>query len=149
MVKNYETRGAQRKGPIMKIKLVLLIVFGFCLLPALAEAQKTCARVSATSQNCTATIEWTASVVDATHDAPVTYSIRRADGAGAKAQIGTVTAPVITFQNVFNDAGNTSHCWDVFGTNTGGDSGFAPQQCWTTPAIVKMPSNPPTNLIVR
>lgn len=134
----------------MKIKLLFLIVFGFCLLPAMAEAQKTCARVSATSQNCTATVDWTASVVDASHDAPTGYQIRRADGTGAKVQIGTVNVPVITFQNVFTDAGNVAHCWDVIAVNANPTpSAPSPQACWTTPAIVALPANPPASLTVR
>jgi len=75
----------------------------------------------------------------------VTYSVRRFDGtAGPWTQIATVPAATLTLQNVFNDAGNTSHCWDVFATNSGGDSASAPQQCWTTPAIVSQPPNAPS-----
>jgi hypothetical protein len=133
----------------MKIKLLFLIVLGFCLLPALAEAQKTCQRVSATSQNCSATLDWPASVADATHDAPTTYDIRRADGTGAKTKIGTVNVPTVTFQNVFNDAGNVAHCWDVVAVNSGGSSAPSPQACWTTPAIAALPANPPASLTVR
>jgi hypothetical protein len=124
-------------------------VIAFLWMVSNAEAQKTCTRVSATSQNCTATLDWTASVADATHDAPASYSIRRADGAGAKTQIGTVNVPVVTFQNVFTDAGNVAHCWDVLAVNTAAPSAPSPQACWTTPVIPPLPSNAPTNLIVR
>lgn len=133
----------------MKIRLLFFIALGLLLLPELAEAQKTCTRVSATSQNCTATVDWTASVVDATHDAPATYSIRRADGTGAKTQIGTTTATVLTFQNVFTDAGNVAHCWDVIAVNAAGSSAPSVQVCWTTGPIPALSANPPTNLIVR
>ena len=129
--------------------IFFLVAIAYWLLPAPANAQKTCARVTPTSQNCTATIDWTASVVDATHDAPVSYSIRRADGVGAKTQIGTVNVPIVTLQNVFTDAGGIAHCWDVIAVNTGGASAPSTQSCWTTPAIVPVAANPPTNLIVR
>lgn len=136
----------------MKTRLLLfllLVPIAYCLLPSTADAQKTCTRVTPTSQNCTATLDWTASVVDATHDAPVSYSIRRADGAGAKAQIGTVNVPIVTLQNVFTDAGNVAHCWDVIAVNTGGASAPSAQACWTTPPVPAAASNPPTGLIVR
>lgn len=125
-------------------------IIGILLMASTAEAQKTCARVSATSQNCTATLDWPASITDATHDAPTSYIIRRADGAGAKTQIGTTTAAVITFQNVFTDAGNINHCWDVLGAiGTVQSATSSPSACWQTPAIAPLPSNPPTSLIVR
>lgn len=106
----------------------------FCL-SGIAEAQRTCSRVSSTSQNCLATVSWTASVVDATHDAPANYVIRRSDAGGAMTQIGSVAATSTSFQNTFTDAGNVAHCWTVVATAGGQSSPPSTQACWTTPAI--------------
>lgn len=111
-----------------------------------AHAQKTCVRNSPTLQTCTVTIGWTASVVDATHDAPTEYLVERSDGAGAKTQIGKVAASITSFQNVFTDAGNVNHCWAVRASNSGGASAPTPDGCWTTPAIGVLPPNPPSGI---
>lgn len=125
------------------------IVLPFVVLLSLvawtnAQAQKTCVRNSPTSQICTATVSWTASVVDATHDAPTEYIIERADGGGAKAQIGKVAASITSFQNVFTDAGNVNHCWDARASNSAGVSGPSNDGCWTTPTISVLAPNPPS-----
>jgi hypothetical protein len=121
------------------------IAIAFVLLAASsAAAQKTCTRTTVTSQTCTATISWTASVVDATHDAPTSYTPRRADGGGAKVVIGSVAASVLSFQNVFTDAGNVTHCWDVLAANAGGTSAPSNEACWTTPALPNLAPNSPS-----
>ena len=127
-------------------KIYLLAGFLVLLSASVAWAQKTCTRVNATSQTCTVTITWTASVVDATHDAPTNYAARRSDAGGAKTQIGTVPANTLTLQNVFTDAGNVVHCYDVIAVNTGGSSPpTTPEQCWTTPAIAPAAPNTPSS----
>lgn len=126
---------------------VLLFMFAWWLvLPA--DAQKTCTRVSSTSQNCLATISWIASVVDATHDAPANYVIRRADAGGTPTQIGTVVAATTTFQNTFTDAGNVAHCWTVIATAAGQSSLPSTQACWTTPAITGAAPNAPVGVSI-
>ena len=128
-----------------EMKKICLAGFLVLLSASVAWAQKTCTRVNATSQTCTVTLTWTASPVDPTHDAPTSYAARRSDAGGAKTQIGTVAASVLTMQNVFTDAGNVIHCYDVLALNTGGSSPpSTPEQCWTTPAIPTLAPNPPT-----
>jgi len=122
----------------------LLLAIGFLLITSSAWAQKACTRVSATVQTCTATLTWNASVVDATHDAPTSYIVRRADGTGAKVQVGTVPAGTMTLQNVFSDAGNVDHSWDVIAVNSGGQSAPSTSATWTTPAILSQPPNAPS-----
>jgi hypothetical protein len=125
------------------MKALLAIIF-LLASASIAEAQKTCTRVTATSQNCSVTFSWSASVVDANHDAPATYVVRRADGGGAPAQIGSVPATTLSLQNVFTDAGNVNHCYDVAAVNSVGSSAPTPVTCWTTPTIVGFPPNAPT-----
>jgi hypothetical protein len=126
------------------MKALLAIIF-LLASASIAEAQKTCTRVTATSQNCSVTFSWNASVVDANHDAPATYVVRRSDGGGAPAQIGApLPATSLSLQNVFTDAGNVNHCYDVTAVNSIGSSPPAPAICWTTPAIVGFPPNAPT-----
>ena len=122
---------------------ILLILIWLMVLAGIASAQKTCSRVTATSQNCLATVSWTASVVDATHDAPANYVIRRGDGGGAMAQIGSVAATSTSFQNTFTDAGGVAHCWEVVATKAGQSSPPSTQVCWTTPAIAGAAPNAP------
>lgn len=126
------------------MKILFAVTF-LLLLASTAEAQKTCTRTTPTSQTCTATISWTASAVDATHDAPTTYSPRRSDAGGAKAVIGSVAASVLSFQNVFTDAGGVNHCWDVIAVNPGGSSAPSPEQCWTTPVLPNLAPNAPSS----
>jgi len=135
------------------MKRLLFAVFlflSFILYPFafVVYAQKTCTRVTATSQNCLTTVSWTASVVDATHDAPANYVIRRGDGGGAMAQIGTVAAPTVSFQNTFTDAGGVAHCWEVVATKAGQSSPPSAQACWTTPAIAGAAPNAPQGVSV-
>jgi hypothetical protein len=130
-----------------------LYSFTFVLLyllaaAASAEAQKTCTRVSASSQNCITTVSWTASVVDATHDAPANYVIRRGDGGGAMAQIGSVAATSTSFQNTFTDAGGIAHCWEVIATLAGQTSPPSVQACWTSPAITGAAPNTPVGVTI-
>ena len=115
------------------------------LLATVVQAQKTCTRVSPTSQNCMATVSWTASAVDAMHDAPTDYIIRRGDGGGAMTEIGKVSATTTSFQNTFTDLGNTIHCWVVAAVNAGGEA-VSSQVCWTTPSIVTTAPNIPGGL---
>lgn len=117
------------------------------LLATAVQAQKTCTRVSPTSQNCLATISWTASVVDATHDAPVNYVVRRSDAGGAMTEIGKVVASTTSFENTFTDAGNAAHCWDIVAQNSGGQA-ISTQACWTTPAINATPPNTPGGVTI-
>jgi hypothetical protein len=93
-------------------------------------------------------VSWTASVVDATHDAPANYVIRRGDAGGAMTQIGTVAAPVVSFQNTFTDAGNVAHCWDVIATKSAQSSPPSTQTCWTTPAIAGQAPNAPVGVTI-
>jgi hypothetical protein len=130
------------------MKTLLIAVILMLILVGKAEAQKTCARVTSTSQNCLATVSWTASVVDATHDAPANYVIRRGDAGGAPAQIGTVAAPVVSFQNTFTDAGGVAHCWEVLATKAAQSSPPSTQVCWTTPAIAGAAPNAPQGVSV-
>jgi hypothetical protein len=114
---------------------ILLISLSLCILVSLsgiAEAQKTCAPVSSTSQNCLATISWAAPT---TGPAPANYIIRRGDGGGVKTQIGTVAATSKSFQNTFTDSGNVAHCWDVTSSLAGQACPPSTEVCWTTPAI--------------
>jgi hypothetical protein len=125
-----------------------LILAWLLALVGIADAQKTCTRVSATSQNCIATIGWTASVADATHDAPANYVIRRGDGGGAMTQIGTVAATSTSFQNTFTDAGAVAHCYDVTATKSAQASAPSVQTCWTTPAIAGFAPNTPVGVTI-
>jgi hypothetical protein len=129
------------------MKKLLFPIAGFIvafLLASPAEAQRTCTRINSTLQTCTATLTWTPGVVDATHDAPTSYIVRRADGTGAKVQVGTVPASTVTLQNVFTDAGNVLHSWDVIAVNSGGQSAPSASVSWTSPAIVSQPPNAPS-----
>ena len=130
------------------LRHVTLILAWLLLLAGGASAQKTCQRVSSASQNCLATVSWTASVVDATHDAPANYVIRRGDGGGAKTQIGTVVASTTSFQNTFTDAGAVAHCWDVTATKSGTASPPSVEVCWTTPAIAGAAPNAPQGVSI-
>jgi hypothetical protein len=130
------------------MKQILLIIIWMLVLAGVASAQKTCQRVTATSQNCIATVSWTASVADAAHDAPANYVIRRGDGGGAMAQIGTVVATTTSFQNTFTDAGNVAHCWDVIATKSAQSSPPSTQVCWTTPAIAGQAPNAPVGVSI-
>lgn len=134
----------------MKAILMLAVLL---LLPAVAYSQKTCTRISATSQNCLVTVSWTASVVDATHDAPTQYALRRKDGAGQITEIGTVAATITTYQNTFSDSGNIAHCYDAIarivssdGTKT--DSPPSTQACWTSPVIATTPPSTPSGFTI-
>lgn len=122
------------------IKILLILVW-LMLLTGIAEAQKTCARTTSTSQNCLVTLSWTASVIGAGQTAPTQYVVRRKDASGPITEIGTVTATITTYQNTFTDAGNIPHCWDAIarhiasdGTKT--DSSPSNQACWQSPSIV-------------
>jgi len=129
---------------------IFLLAAAFLLLAAsAASAQKTCMKSpTAAIQTCTVTLSWTASVVDATHDAPALYTPRRSDGGATMTAIGNVAANVLSFQNVFNDTGGVSHCWDVVATNVGGSSPPATAVCWTTPALQKSaPAAPPNTTL--
>ncbi len=126
----------------MKFK-VLFLMLALLGLPAIANAQKQCTVISATSQNCVVTLTWTVTGVDATHPAPTSFQLRRSDNNGAKVVIGTVTAPTMTLQNTFTDAGNILHCWDaisILGTVSGVAS---TQACWTSPTLPSLvPATP-------
>jgi len=126
----------------------IVMIAATLFLPALAWGQKTCTRVTSTSQNCLATIGWTASAVDATHDAPTGYSVRRSDAGAAKAEIGKVDAKTTSFQNTFTDAGGVAHCWDVVATNAAGSAPASNQDCWTTPAIAGTAPSTPQGLTI-
>jgi hypothetical protein len=93
-------------------------------------------------------VSWTASVVDATHDAPANYVIRRGDAGGAMAQIGTVVATTTSFQNTFTDAGGVAHCWDVIATKSAQSSPPSVQACWTSPAITGAPPSTPVGVTI-
>lgn len=122
---------------------ILFTLAWLLILVGIASAQRTCTRVTATSQNCLATVSWTASVVDATHDAPANYVIRRADGTGAMAVIGTIAASTTSLQNSFTDSGGVSHCFNVTAINGALSSPPSTQACWVTPAIAgQAPSVP-------
>lgn len=127
-----------------RLWLAILIVLASA---SWAQAQQLCTRVNSTTQTCTVTLTWTGSVVDATHSAPTNYLIQRGDAGAAMAQIGSVVAQTVTFQNVFNDSGNVAHCWVVLATITGdGTSLPSNQACWTTPPIQSVPPNVPQGL---
>ena len=130
------------------MKRLLLTALMFIILPGVAWAQKTCSRVSPASQNCLVTVSWTASAVDATHDAPTNYIIRRGDAGGAMTEIGKVAATMTSFQNTFTDAGNVAHCWDAVASNVSGSSVPSNQSCWTTPTINAAPPNTPGGVTI-
>jgi len=119
---------------MMKLKF-LLLACALLALPALAEAQKTCTPLTATTQNCVVTLTWTITV-DETHPAPTSVQVRRADGTGAMTVIGTVTPPINTLQNSFTDSGNVAHCWDAVAVLAANSSVPSNKDCWTSPAIV-------------
>ncbi len=122
-----------------KFLFLALVLLG---LPAIANAQKTCTVLSATSQNCVVTLTWTVTGIDATHPAPTSFQLRRGDGGAAKVVIGTVAAPTMVLQNTFTDAGNTAHCWDAISILGTASSAASTQSCWTSPAIPSLV--PPT-----
>jgi len=127
----------------MKLKIFLLAC-ALLALPTIAEAQKTCTPLTATTQNCIVTLNWTITV-DATHPAPTSVQLRRSDGTGAMAVIGTVMPPVNTLQNTFTDSGDVAHCWDAIAVLGADSSVPSNKDCWTTPAIVVPPPLvPPT-----
>jgi hypothetical protein len=130
------------------LRHVTLILAWLLLLAAVASAQKQCTRVTATSQNCLATVSWTASVVDATHDAPANYVIRRNANGGAMSQIGTVVATTTTFQNTFTDTGGVNYCYEVVATKSAQSSPPSTQVCWTTPAIAGAAPNAPQGVSI-
>jgi hypothetical protein len=131
------------------LKALFVLILLLIILTGKAEAQKTCQRVSSTSQNCLATISWKASVVDATHDAPANYLIRRGDAGGPMTQIGSVAATSTSFQNTFTDAGNVAHCYEVVATLAGQSSPpSSPLACWTTPAISGTAPNTPIGVTI-
>jgi hypothetical protein len=133
-----------KRGLIMKFKW-LFLAFALLGLPAIAEAQKTCSPLTATTQNCVVTLSWTITGVDATHPAPTSVQLRRSDGPGTMAVIGTVTPPVNSLQNTFTDSGNVAHCWDAIAVLAANSSVPSNKDCWTTPAIVVQgPLVPPT-----
>src|SRR5678815_3595810 len=121
-----------------------LILLALVLFPALANAQLTCTRVTATSQNCLVTVTWQPSVIDSNHPAPTNYIIRRADAGGTATVISTVAGNVNSFQNTFTDAGKVSHCWDLIASITAdGQSQPSNGACWTSPAVVTVSPNTP------
>jgi hypothetical protein len=132
----------------MKTLFVSLSLSLLVSLSGIAFAQKTCQRVTNTSQNCLATVSWTASVVDATHDAPANYVIRRNASGGAMAQIGTVVATTTTFQNTFTDTGGVNYCYEVVATKSAQSSPPSTQVCWTTPAIAGAAPNAPQGVSI-
>jgi hypothetical protein len=109
-------------------------------IPTLAEAQKTCTKITNTSQNCAVTITITPGPVDADHKAATSFIIRRNESDGQMNVISTITAT--TMQNTFTDAGNVKHCYDAQGINADGGGFLSPQACWATPAIVQTPQPP-------
>jgi hypothetical protein len=128
------------------MKTFFFVAFFLLLAASRAEAQKTCVKnPNVLSQTCTVTIQWPASIVDATHDAPQIYTPRRSDSGSSKTPLGNVAPNILSFQNVFTDTGGITHCWDVTATNAGGTSGPSPEACWTTPALQKGPPNAPPN----
>src|SRR5689334_15545235 len=77
------------------------------LLPSLSSAQMTCSPVTpGVSQNCLVTITVKPGTPSGNQVQAEGYKIRRADGAGAKTQIGTVPFANAVLQNSFTDAGN-------------------------------------------
>lgn len=130
------------------MKKWLFCTIWILLLATAVQAQKTCTRVSPGSQNCIATISWIASAVDAMHDAPTDYIIRRGDAGGAMTEIGKVAATTTSFQNTFTDTGNTAHCWDAVASNASGSSAPSNQSCWTTPTINAAPPNTPGGVTI-
>lgn len=130
------------------MKTFLIVVVLLLILVGKAEAQKTCTRISSTSQNCLATVSWTASVVDTTHDAPANYVIRRNANGGAMSQIGTVVATTTSFQNTFTDSGGVNYCYEVVATKSTLSSLPSTQVCWTTPAIAGAAPNAPQGVSI-
>jgi len=130
---------------LMKKLLFALLLLG---LPAIAEAQKTCTPLSATTQNCIVTLTWAITGVDATHPAPTSFQVRRGDAGGAKVVIGTVNAPTMLLQNTFTDSGNVAHCWDAISVLGTQSSIASTQGCWTSPAIPSLTPPPPANFTV-
>jgi hypothetical protein len=63
-------------------------------------------------------------------------------------QIGSVAAPVTSFQNTFSDAGNISHCYEVVATLAAQSSPPSVQACWTTPAIAGAAPNAPQGVSI-
>ncbi len=118
-------------GGCYRMKKFLFLALVLLGLPAIADAQKTCTPLSATTQNCIVTLTWTVTGAPA----PTSFQLRRSDGGGAKAVIGTVTAPTMMLQNTFTDMGNTAHCWDAISILGTASSAASTQACWTSPAI--------------
>jgi hypothetical protein len=136
-------RGNEKENP-MKFRW-LFLAFALLGLPAIANAQKTCTPLTATSQNCVVTLTWAITGVDATHPAPTSFQLRRGDGGGPKSVIGTVNAPTMLLQNTFTDSGGVDHCWDAVSILGPASSVASTQACWTSPAIVVQgPLVPPT-----
>lgn len=117
------------------MKNALIIVFVLFALASTAEAQRTCTKVTATSQNCVVTVTGVFNPPDAAHVAATGLIIRRSDAGGLMKQIGAVGSPTTAFVNTFTDAGNVEHCWDLIGTNGNDGSIPSPPTCWTTPLI--------------
>ena len=118
------------------------LVGGISSATGLGIGGAACTQVTSTSQNCVTTIGWQPSAVDATHSMPTNYLIRRADGGGAMAKIGSVAAANTSLQNTFTDNGGVDHCYDVTATVTGASSSLPSNQiCWTSPPLT--PTAPP------
>lgn len=124
------------------------IFITICLLLLAAQAQaQTCTRVSSTAQNCVFSLSWQAPVVDAQHDPATSYIVQRKIGAGAFADLATVTS--LTYQDTLNnDPGNTSVTYQVVSANGAGRDGPSNAVTKTTPAIAPTVPNPPSGLQV-
>lgn len=99
--------------------LLLVLLFA-----ANVWAQKTCTPiVGGTSQTCTVTATWSpAGSTGAT--------LKRSDGTGAMATVGSISGSITTLRDTFTDSGGVRHCWQVVTS-----SGASNIECWTTPVI--------------
>ena len=93
----------------------------------------------------TATLTWTASVPDATHGAATGYNVYHGTGAAVCTASGVLAGPpiatlgnVVLFTDTSPGANGATVCYEVTGTNAGGEGAHSNR------ATGVIPTNPPS-----